>query len=518
MRVRYAQLLIMLALLGAVLPSRGQYLTGIVNSNYAGTQSLYRHPSEVADSRYRFYLNLATIDFYAANNYVRWVAPFPFVRYLSGTVPAQYRTERGRSIGRTGYLKEKLNGNDKRLTVGGEVRGPSALITLNDRFGVALSTRARTGVSYRNTSEETARLMLYGTQIAELQRIENTGQHGMANVNGYAELAVTFGAVLVDDDDRFLKAGVTIKREIGFYNAHVRVDDGTHQIVRDPGQPGFQALRIQKFNGVYGYTNQDAFQKMGLSPGWLFGSQSAGGGWGFDLGITYEYRPEIRKYTYREQGEVRRDPTKNKYRYRISASLVDIGGVRFKNPQIVNRYPVSVANKLITNTTFVGVKSPDEINNRVVDVLDLPLLDRTTSYRSGLPTALNVSADYKYRENVYVGALWTQSLVSPNAVSMIIPSMLAVVPRWENRWAEVSMPLALQDNYSMFTVGLAVRMGPVFAGTDHLGGLANIGNPRGANFYAGATIPLFRRGPRNPNECFFPPQEGGYWKRFGRKR
>ncbi|GAB3900652.1 hypothetical protein GCM10028803_23900 [Larkinella knui] len=518
MRERYGRLFATLAILSFSFPTWGQYLTGIANSNYGGTQSIYRHPSEAADSRYRVYLNLATVDFYASNNYVRWVAPFSVVRYMTGQIPSEYRSERGKSLGRTGYLKEQLNGRDKRLTLGGEIRGPSALVTLNDRFGVALSTRVRTGISYRNTSEETARLMLYGTQIVELQRILNENQHGMANVNGYAELAATFGAVLLDNDEQFWKAGVTIKREVGFYNAHVRVDDGTHQIVRDPNQSGFQALRIRKFDGVYGYTNQTAFQNAGLAPGWLFGKQSAGGGWGFDLGMTYEYRPAIRSYTYRENGELRRDPTKNKYLYRISASLVDIGGIRFKNPEMVNLYQVSAVNKLITNTTFLGVKEPDEINNRIVDVLDLPLMNRTTSYRSGLPTALNVSADYQFRPQVYVGVLWTQSLVPSNAVAMITPSMLAVVPRWESRWAEVSMPIALQDNYSMPTIGLAMRVGPVFAGTDHLGGLANIGNPRGANFYAGATIPLFRRGPKNPNACYFPPQEGGYWKRFGRKR
>ncbi|GAB3325926.1 hypothetical protein GCM10027299_24670 [Larkinella ripae] len=508
----------MLTWLGGALPTWGQYLTGIVNSNYAGTQALYRHPSDVVDSRYRFYLNLAGTDLYAANNHVRWVAPFPFVNYITGTIPAQYRSERGRSLGRTGYLEEKLNGRDKRLTFGGEVRGPSALLTLSDRFAVAFSTRARTGISYRNTSEETSRLMLYGTQIVELQRILNENQHGMANINGYGELAATFGAVLLDNDDQFWKAGVTVKRAVSFYNAHLRVEDATHQIIRDPNRPGFQALRIRKFNGLYGYTNQTAYQQAGLSFGWLLGNQSAGSGWGFDLGMTYEYRPDYRKFTYREKGEVRRDPTKNKYLYRISASLVDIGGIRFRNPSMVNQYPVSVENKVITSSTFLEVKTPDEVNNRIVDVLDLPLMDRQTSYRSGLPMALNVSVDYRVQPQVYVGVLWTQSLVPANAIAMVTPSMVAVVPRWESRWVEVSVPVALQDNYSMATIGLALRLGPVFAGTDHLGGLANIGNPRGANFYAGAAIPLFRRGPRNPTDCYFPPQEGGFWKRFGRRR
>ncbi|MFD1140174.1 DUF5723 family protein [Larkinella insperata] len=493
-------------------------MMGLSNSNYGGVHSVYRHPSEVADSRYRVYLNLASVDVFAATNQVRWVAPFPMIRYITGNVPAEYHRERGRSLGRTGFMKEMQNGRDKRLTLGGEVRGPAALLTLTDRFGIAFSSRIRTVVSHRNTSEATARLMLFGTQIPELRGITNESQHGMANVNSFAEMAFTFGAVLLDNDEAFWKAGLTVKRNVGLYNTHIRVDNGTHQIVRDPTQNGFQALQIENFNGKYGYTSQEAFQRARITPGWLFGKQSAGAGWGFDLGITYEYRPDYRKYTYREKGEIRRDPTKNKYLYRISASLVDIGGVRFRNPAIVNLYPISVTNKMITYHTFLPVKQPDDVHERIVDLLDLPVTDRTTSYRSGLPAALNVSGDYRYRENVYIGVLWTQSLVAPNATAMSTPSMLAIVPRWESRWAEVSMPIALQDNYSMPTVGLALRVGPVFAGTDHLGGLVNIGDPRGASLYAGAAIPLFRRGPRNPNDCYFPPQEGGYWKRWGRRR
>ncbi len=504
--------------LGLALPVAGQYLTGIVNSNYAGTQSVYRHPSEVVDSRYRLYLNLASFDLYAANNYVRWVAPFSFPRYLTGNIPNQYRAERGRSLRQTGYMEEQLNGRDKRISIGGEVRGPSALVNLNDRFAVAGMTRIRTGISMRQVSEEMARLMLNGTQILEQQRKVFENQSGYANLNAYGELAGTFGAVLLDNDDRFWKAGLTVKRLIGLYNTHMVVNDGAHEIVRDPNQIGFQALMIRKFNGVYGYTSQGAFESAGLSPAWLLGGRSAGGGWGFDLGMTYEYRPEIRKYTYREKGELRRDPTKNKYLYKISASLVDIGGIRYRNAGYVNLYDVDAANKLITNTTFRDAKSPDEIQNRIVDVLDLNPAQKRTSFRSGLPTALNVSVDYRVQEKVYLGGLWTQSLKPAQSVAMMVPSMVAVVPRWESRWVELAVPFTLQDNYTLFTVGLAARLGPVFIGTDHLGGLTTIGKPRGANLYAGAAIPLFRKGPVNPNKCFFPPQEGGYWKRFGRRR
>ena len=57
------------------------------------------------------------------------------------------------------------------------------------------------------------------------------------------------------------------------------------------------------------------------------GDQSAGAGWGVDVGIVYEYRPDNRKYVYRQKGVVKLDPSKNKYEFRVGVSLLDIGGI-----------------------------------------------------------------------------------------------------------------------------------------------------------------------------------------------
>ncbi|WP_234733823.1 DUF5723 family protein [Tellurirhabdus bombi] len=512
-----AWLMLLVVWLVAAQTVSGQYLSGISSSNYAGTNALYQNPAQAADSRFKVYVNLATVDAYLNNSFLSWNAPFSFLSFATNTIPNQYRNERGQVRWSKSYLQERLNGRLKQLTTGADLRGPSLLINLNEEWGLGLTTRVRSGVSFRKTSEEFARVLHYSPQVAQLLNQGSTSQQGYVNGNAYAELAATLGKVLVDNGEDFWKAGVTLKRVVGLYNAHIHVDEATHTLIRDPQRRGFTALDFPTIRGAVGYTSQEAFENASPSPGWLLGNQSAGGGWGLDLGIVYEYRPNARRYRYRDRTGNHSDGSVNKYKYRISAALLDFGAIRYKNPAYVNQYEVDVRNRRLTQGYFNNIKSSDEAGERLVNFTGVPESARGTNYRAGLPTALNLSIDYQATNRLYVSGLWTHSLAGVRSKAMQTPSMVGVVPRWESRWLEVSMPVLLQSNYSMLTVGLAARLGPVFVGTDHLGGLINLGNPRGVSVYAGAGIPLYRKAPGDPNPCWDPNGKKSFWNIFRRK-
>ncbi|GAA4395302.1 hypothetical protein GCM10023187_02030 [Nibrella viscosa] len=495
-------------------PAKGQHWLGVASGNYAGTNALYQQPAQAADSRYRLYVNLAGFDSYVHTNYMRYAAPFSLLSLLTNTVPARYRNARGQLVFPYGYLPETLNGRPKRLFMGGEVRGPGVLINLaGGRMGLGLTSRVRVGMNARRVDEPTARFMRNGVPLeAILPATIYDNQSGAVNVNGYGELAATFGYVLQEEGEQFWKLGITAKRLIGLYNTHLIIDDASHQLVRDRGVPNMLALNIRSAEATYGYTTEGAFSRARLTPGWLLGRQSAGGGWGLDLGVVYEYRPEARRYRYTDRGEQRYDGSKNKYQYRVSVALTDIGAIQYRNPAYVNRYDVNATNRRLTRYMFVGVSGLDGYLSTIDKTLGLTQDKRQTSFWSALPTALNVNVDYKVQENVYVNATWIQGVMPANSVGFYTPSVLAVTPRYETRWAEIAMPVSLQGNYTNLTFGLAARLGPVYMGTDHLPGLLSIGKPRGANLYAGAFIPLFRPGPKNPNECYEP----GKWRLFRR--
>ena len=88
------------------------------------------------------------------------------------------------------------------------------------------------------------------------------------------------------------------------------------------------------------------------------------------------------------------------------------------------------------------------------------------------------------------------------------PSLIAVIPRWESKWLEVSLPISLQNGYRNLAVGLAGRAGPLFVGTDNLPGLLNIGNPKGLNAYFGIFVPIHRKLPDSPNACYSETSAG----------
>ncbi|WP_345243393.1 DUF5723 family protein [Nibrella saemangeumensis] len=505
----------LLALLG-IRPANAQHWLGIASSNYAGTNALYQQPAQAADSRYRLFINLAGFDTYVHTNYMRYAAPYSLVSLLTNTVPARYRNARGQLVFPYNYLPETLNGRDKRLFMGGEVRGPGLLINMKGgRMGLGLTSRVRVGMSARKIDEPTARFMRNGVPLeANLPGTIYENQSGDVNANAYGELAATFGYVLQEDEEQFWKVGITAKRVVGMYNTHLIIDDASHQLVRDRRVFNMLALNIRSAEATYGYTTEGAFTGARPTPGWLLGRQSAGGGWGLDLGVVYEYRPEARRYRYTDRGERRYDGTKNKYQYRVSVALTDIGAIRYRNPAYVTQHDVNITNKRLTRTMFLGVSGMDDYLATIDRTLELPADKRQTSFWSALPAALNVNVDYKVQENVYVSATWYQGVMPVKSVGFYTPAVLAVTPRYETRWAEVALPVSLQGNYTNLTFGLAARLGPVYMGTDHLPGVLGIGRPRGANFYAGAFIPLFRPGPKNPNQCYEPGERK--WKLFRR--
>ena len=456
---------------------------------------------------------------YLANNHIKYDAPYSFLSLITNTVPDQYRNEKGAIILPRTDLEQKLNGRLKHLNMGVEARGPSLMASLLDgKVGVGVSTRVRTLLNMTQTTEPIAQALRSRGKGQEIQQQLYENQSSTLHINGLGEIALTLGGVLMDNETDFLKVGFTAKRLLGLYNTHILIDDGSFSIQPDPNYANEKELiRIPTISARYGYTSDGAFQNIRPTPAWLLGNAPAGSGWGFDLGVVYEYRPDVHRYSYTEKGVRRRDGSKNKYLYRLSVALTDVGGVRFKNPNYVNAFEVETANRTLRHGRFQKLGGPDGFFNAVNQSLGVDPNSRTTSFRSVLPMALQTSLDYQIQPNVYINTMWVQNLISAKAFGMKGESVLAVTPRYEHRWYELSVPVSVMNRYGSLGIGLAGRAGPLWFGTDHLMGLLNIGKPKIFNLYAGISAGLFRRPPRSPNACYLPDGET-LWQRLFRRR
>ena len=309
------------------------------------------------------------------------------------------------------------------------------------------------------------------------------------------ELSGSYGRVWLDNGDHFLKWGVTVKRWIGLAQHHIQAEGIDYQLQRNGD------ILLNNVSAKYGFTAREALTLFRPTPQWLLGNAPAGSGWGADFGFVYEYRPDIRTYTYRERGQVRRDASRNKYLYRVSVSLLDAGGIRFNNPASASHYFVQRTSRNLSQNAFGGVESPQELQTAINQTLGVSESENQRRFWMYMPLTLQTGLDYHLREKWYVHVQWLHNFIPNSKITLPMPSQLALVPRYERRWLEVSMPVSLLDNYTRLGVGLAARLGPVYVGTEHLTGLLSLGKPKGIEFYAGAYLPIFQKAPQSPLKC-----------------
>jgi Family of unknown function (DUF5723) len=504
------------------LVSDAQQWLGISGSNYAGTNSVYNNPANLADSRYKLYINLVSNDLFFANNYMGWNAPYSVLQLLTNTAAQEFRNAKNVIIFKNTYYDINKGGEPFHANLLDDLRGPSAVFTINDKHSVGLLTRVRTITNFNGVSEPLAEVIRLGTDTLSLKNKPFNLSGTSLNLNSYAEIGLSYGQVLKDEDEDFIKVGMTLKRVVGIYSSHINIQEADYEIVDDPTDLTLppnrkkQILRINNLKADYGYTTEGAYKNAKASPSWVLGSESAGAGWGVDVGIVYEYRPDNRKYFYREKGVVKLDPSKNKYEFRIGVSLLDIGGISYNNPNYVRNWKVDVSNKTFNSNDVSMINGSDDAYKRINQTIGLDDLNSQNNFSTGLPSSFQINLDYHIRDKFYVNSLWVQGLRSSQSMSMKMPSSLSVTPRWEGKWFEVAMPFVLFDNYNAFAFGIAGRVGPLFLGTDNLGSFMNLNRPRSTDIYFGLSIPIFRKPPTLPNACFYEKTERKGW-RFWRK-
>jgi len=99
----------------------------------------------------------------------------------------------------------------------------------------------------------------------------------------------------------------------------------------------------------------------------------------------------------------------------------------------------------------------------------------------GLPTRLTLSGDYRYSDKVSIsGQLSQRFALFQN--SLLANNLLTLVPRYESRNVTVSLPITLYE-YSSARLGIALSVGPITIGTDHLTSVFIPGSFDGSDFY-----------------------------------
>ncbi len=450
--------------------SFAQNLLGISTSRYGGTNRLYINPALAADSPSKFYLNIFTGNGHVDNDYVRYQAPFSLARLITGTVPAQYKSADGSIRFASDYTKEMLDGSPKSGTIWGEVRGPAFLIKTGERGAFAVTTRFRAVGQVVNASEPLLSAMRASLNDGAFYSVPSNDNKFSANTNTYAEVGFTYAGTILEGDGRKLLLGATAKFLLG-YNAQQLINRGlNYRIVPDPTNASSAVLEVDKLDASLAYTT--FLQNRSLSPQTLLNANAPGKGLGVDIGLTY-----IDQYDADS-------PT-----LQLGAAVTDIGGLTYTGPKY-NYKDIGTNPAQFRASDFNQISGPQAIAEVIQTRLNTGRTPDSQRFNAGLPTSLNLSADYQLPDGVGVNVTYLKDLRSVEATAIHQPTLLAITPRYDARWLSLAVPLAYLNGG--FTAGASVRVGPGWLGSDNiLGLLGNSSNsikPRGLDIYLGVAF------------------------------
>jgi outer membrane protein OmpA-like peptidoglycan-associated protein len=486
-----------------------QRYLGLSTSNWSGTPALYLNPALIADSRVNWSIDLFSLNMGLDNNLATINTNDIYSKLTSSS-----------NFKLNDFLKYN-NGSKFDLTIpGGEVRGPGIYFNIKNKHSFALTTRARIQNQFRNFSSGLFRSIVDQNFQASNGNIDIEDKNFNWTANVWSEIGLSYATTLISNKEHALRGGATVRYlgGAGYIGMHSENLDAEYYASNDSMVVKNTDFHIasnlaSNANGVSSLINGNGFLDG------LFGKGS-GMGIGLDLGLTYEYRPNNRKYTYEMDGDAyRSNPEQDGYLFRISAAVTDLGSMKYKTGNTTAH--------IIGNGYF----KPSELDTLIND------FDKTKAYFRNkgfnvdtnsnsatlyLPTALVLGIDFHIHKSFYVNATYFGGLnTSNNQYGNITYNQLSVTPRYDSRVISVGLPLTYNFTSQSFKAGLGLRVSGFFLGSDDVLGLVGSSSTKGVNFYLGASIPFNKRklkdrdGDKVSNKKDLCPDVLGTWADLG---
>jgi len=484
-----------LLLLSTVIDSKGQYMRGFINSNYSGMQGVFFNPANLADSRAKLEINLISAYTDVNNNHVDIHTPYSQWKALRDKLPAKYLDQNGYPIYKNEYGIEKLNGQKKHFYGSTEIVGPSFMFNLDDKSGFAFANRTRLFTHLGGLNEDLLKIFLEDLDTTGPGYVPLQNQHryiGERNtqnafglgVSAFEEFDFSYARVFYNKKENFIKGGITFKYLIGLGAAFVTVDELDYELVAE------DSIHLYSAEMEVAYVNEKYFENRDLRLNDILGKNKLGKGFGIDLGIVYEYRPHYKTYKYKMDKKTHEDRSQNKYLWKVGASINDFGSITYNNAPHLTNINVS-SNELVKWSNFNSIKSLGGSTDADSFIYDLYAgSDSVNRFKIAMPTSLNINFDWKYNKNIYFSGSYVQSLRARNVEGVKKQNVVALTARYEEKLYEASLSVLGGNFYHKVHLGAFVRFGPVFIGTDHLGGVFTPKRTEGVNLYAGIKVPI----------------------------
>lgn len=450
------------------LTAQGQYNMGVATGNWSGMNSLYLNPANIAHSNHKYVINIISANAGVDNNL--------------GALNTQGSLISDINNGDTRNIFKFSNTNKVSvLAPYAEITGPGAMVSINEKHSLALTTRIR-GMNQFNNFDRSLFQTVTDPNFTTGSNIDITSQNFNYTAHVWSEIGLTYGAVIYQDANSLLKGGITIRYlgGIGYVGLKGNNLDAHFNANADSFYASNSDLRYASNVLTTGDALNNGFANNSIMSQ-FFGSK-AGMGMGADMGLVYEFTPNYRTGPGPHMG--------TGYLVRIAASLLDLGSIKYKSE---NNFNANVTGNgyLSANGIINNVRSFDDFRSYAVSQgFHADTIKSSTKLH--MPSRLMISADVNLYTNLYLNAAFVAGLTNPQSYGNNYYDQLVLTPRFDTKWISIGLPITYSSLSGTMKAGLGLRVSGFFVGSDDMLALMS-NNQYGFNFYAGAFVPINKK-------------------------
>lgn len=404
-----------------------QETQGMALSNYSITNAVRLNPSLMVDPKAFLDINLVGVNGFAYNNYL--------------FVPKSVKFPTGAASIGIKELGDKVSNARKNGIINFLAAGPAFTAAIG-RHSIGASISVRAVVNLRKLPPNFAKFVKDGLNYAPQHGVTWNDNNFNVKYMGWTEFAASYGYSFFQRGNDMWQGGVTLKRLVGLGHGALIIDNAEYFV------PDTTNFEIANFTGRYAYSDI----------GW-----NNGRGWGLDLGVTYKkMKEDVTHYIPHSRNNGCREVD---YLYKVGVSLLDLGYVRYQT----NAYVRSIENQSAYWDNYWQHNSDKvaDTDRAILSKFSESGVETDTRYWAPLPTAVTAHIDYNLRDEFYLGGIMVQRFGRPNNFGVERGNLLAVIPRYERRFFEASLPVALYD-YRSPRVGVSLRIWSIVLGTENV--------------------------------------------------
>ena len=455
----------------------------MTTTGWTGIYSLSSNPG-VADSKNYIDVNLGAVDFSYATN-LSGVDGNGIWKLKSGWFSPSLTEFKEVGLGANSNFE--LSDETFSTFKQAHFQGPSFLYGITDdrwKHTVGFSANVHVLENYRNMDVNFAQFMSIMNSNPTASDLSVFGKEydfkpGSITAAAWADYSLSYSAVIVDSKQHKFKAGFSIKLLQGLGASTLQIDDLTYL-------QGENSNDIALTGNITHGESDDRWIDTDRQGAFNFKFNYANPTVGFDIGVVYEFQANKDRMMYDMDGQtglLRKDRELNTFS--LGVAFTDIGSFNYSNTGSLTDYG-SIFHLTTVNQLNSDIQSGNETALEALQASGTAT--EQDEFKVGLPTRFNGYIDGQPYDGVHITFSAVASINSKNA-QVRYPNRIGLAVRYERPWYGVALPFTYLPDINSFGVGLQLRAGPVFIGTDNLINIAGA-SPNGTfgSIYAGVRV------------------------------